>query len=61
MARARANKKLKKAQELMGQYHVSLVVPNQKIFTVGWVFSQVNQLFVADNMDAGNVCTTYES
>lgn len=48
--RAKANKKLGAAKEIIGHTHAPLVVPNQETFTVEWVFNELKRVFEGDNI-----------
>ena len=49
--RARANKKLAAAKEIIGHTHAPLVVSNQNTFTVEWVFNELKRVFEGDHID----------
>merc|ERR1712154_165972 len=49
--RARANKHLATAKELIGHTHASLVIANKSKCSVEWIFNELKRVFVADNID----------
>ena len=48
--RAKANKKLSAAKEIIGHTHAPLVVSNSETFTVEWVFNELKRVFEGDNI-----------
>eukprot|EP01084_Bolivina_argentea_P050093 92105_1 len=50
LARARANKRLAVAKELIGHTHAPLVVNSRESFTVAFVFKELERIFVADSI-----------
>jgi len=50
LQRAKENKKLHVAQEVIGHCHAPLVVTQKNLFTVEWVFEQLRGIFVTDNI-----------
>ena len=51
LQRAKANKKLSAAKEIIGHTHAPLDVPNQETFTVEWVFNDLKRVFEGDNIN----------
>ena len=50
IARARANKKLAAAKDIIGHTHAPLIITNQATVTVEWIFNELKRVFEGDNI-----------
>lgn len=51
--RAKANRFLAAAKEIIGHCHAPLTVQRKEEFTIDWIFNELKRVFTADNIRSG--------